>query len=137
MTNLKQSLELKILALENQQKENFLSFKEDIQQIFGQITPINIIKNVIGQDENSAEGLGNTILNDVIGISTGYISKKVMFGSTSNPFKKLIGTLFQFVVAKFVSSHSEKIHAIGEVLVNKLVLKQNDFIEEKNGSIEK
>jgi hypothetical protein len=134
MTNLKQSLESRIVALEHQQKEDILSFKQDIQQIFGQINPLNIIKNVMGQDDDSTEGLGNTILSDVIGISTGYISKKVMFGSTNNPFKKLMGTLFQFAVAKFVSNHSEKIHAIGEVLVNKLVLKQNDFIEEKKAS---
>lgn len=137
MTNLKESLELRILTLETKQKEDIISFKEDIQQMFGQINPINIIKNVMGQDENSTDGIGNTILNDVIGISTGYISKKVMFGSTNNPFKKLMGTLFQFAVAKFVSNHSEKIHAIGEVLVNKLVLKQNDIVEENNVRIEK
>jgi hypothetical protein len=60
-------------------------------------------------------------------MSTGFVSKKLMFGSTTNPFKKIIGSILQFAVAKFVSNHSEKIQAIGEVLIQKLLPSQ--FIE--------
>lgn len=128
MKSLKENLELRILTLENQQKEDILLFKEDIHQMVSQLNPLNIVKNVFDNDNDRAEGIGNTILSDIIGISMGYISKKLMFGATNNPFKKLFGTMLQFVVAKFVSNHSERIQAIGEVLTNKIGFDEKEFL---------
>lgn len=93
--------------------------KEDVRGIFSNLSPFEIIKNAISSDE-SKDGLGTNILNDVIGMTTGFVSKKIMFGSTSNPFKKVIGSLMQFAIARFVANNSERIQAIGEVLIQKL-----------------
>lgn len=137
MKSLKENLELRILSLENQQKEDILLFKEDIHQIVSQLNPLNIVKNAFDNDNNRSEGLGNTILSDIIGISMGYISKKLMFGATNNPFKKLFGTMLQFAVAKFVSNHKDRIQALGEVLTNKIGFDEKDFLTGKNKMNEK
>lgn len=132
MKNLKEQLEFRILELEVQQKENLLLFKEDLQEIAGNLTTLNLIKNVISGNEISSENIGQNILNDAIGISSGYISKRLMFGSSSNPVKKVMGSMFQFIVAKFVSNQSERIEAIGEVLMRKI---RSKFSKEKTVEI--
>jgi len=137
MKSLKENLELRILTLENQQKEDILLFKEDIHQMVSQLNPLNILKNAFIKENDFKEGLGTSILSDIIGISMGYISKKLMFGTTNNPFKKLFGTMIQFAIAKFVSNHSERIHAVGEVLTNKIGFDEKDFLTGKNKMNEK
>jgi len=120
MKNLKEQLEFRILELEVQQKENLLFLKEDLQEIVENLTPLNLIKNVIADSEISSENIGQNILNDAIGISSGYITKRLMFGSSTNPVKKVMGSMFQFIVAKFVSNQSERIEAISDILMRKI-----------------
>jgi hypothetical protein len=120
MKNIKEQLEFRILELEVQQKENLQLLKEDLQEIVENLTPLNLIKNVIADSEISSENIGQNILNDAIGISSGYITKRLMFGSSNNPVKKVMGSMFQFIVAKFVSKQSERIEAIGEVIFRKI-----------------
>lgn len=119
MSKLKGILEQRIQALEERQKKELSLLKEDVRGIFSNLSPFEIIKNAISSDE-SKDGLGTNIINDVIGMTTGFVSKKIMFGSTSNPFKKVIGSLMQFAIARFVANNSERIQAIGEVLIQKL-----------------
>lgn len=119
MKNLKELLEFRILELEAQQKENLLLLKEDLHEIVENLTPLNLIKNVIG-GEITTENIGQNILNDAIGISSGYLSKKLMFGSSNNPVKKVMGSMFQFIVAKFVSNQSDRIEAIGDIIMRKI-----------------
>ena len=126
MTNPNEILALRILALEEQQKLELILLKEVIREASTKLNPLEIIKNAIAT-ENNTDGLGTNIVHDLIGMSTGFVSKKLMFGSTTNPFKKIIGSILQFAVAKFVSNHSEKIQAMGEVLFQKLLPSQ--FIE--------
>jgi hypothetical protein len=126
MTNPNEILTLRILALEEQQKLELILLKEVIREASTKLNPLEIIKNAIAT-ENNTDGLGTNIVHDLIGMSTGFVSKKLMFGSTTNPFKKIIGSILQFAVAKFVSNHSEKIQAMGEVLFQKLLPSQ--FIE--------
>lgn len=87
MKNIKEQLEFRILELEVQQKENLQLLKEDLQEIVENLTPLNLIKNVIADSEISSENIGQNILNDAIGISSGYITKRLMFGSSNNPVK--------------------------------------------------
>lgn len=56
----------------------------------------------------TSEFKGN-ILSNVIGITTGYLTKKVLLGSTHNPIKRILGTLLQFVITNVVTKHSEKV----------------------------
>ncbi|OYU93195.1 MAG: hypothetical protein CFE21_19290 [Bacteroidetes bacterium B1(2017)] len=120
MKKIKEQLEFRILELEVQQKENLQLLIEDLQEIVENLTPLNLIKNVIADSEISSENIGQNILNDAIGISSGYITKRLMFGSSNNPVKKVMGSMFQFIVAKFVSNQSERIEAIGEVIMRKI-----------------
>lgn len=119
MSNPKEILESRIQALEVQQKLELVLIKNDIRSIFSSLSPFEIIKNAIST-EHTNESLSSNLMGDVIGMSTGFISKKLMFGTTSNPFKKVIGSIMQFAIARFVANNSERLQAIGEVLIQKL-----------------
>ena len=78
-----------ILLMKMKQSEEFLQLKDQYLYTFESFKPLNLIKNAFGQMATSSEFKGN-ILSNVIGISAGYLTKKVLLGSTHSPHKKNI-----------------------------------------------
>ena len=100
-------------------------YDNDLQQLKNQfdvayesIKPINLIKNLFQEVTTSPE-IKNNLLSNIIGFGTGFISKKLLLGSTHNPIKRVLGTLFEFAVANMASKHSEGIKTIGGNLYNR------------------
>ncbi len=104
-----------IQLLKQKQVEDLVELKDQYYQTYESLKPVNIIKNAFGQMANSSEFKGN-ILSNVIGITTGYLTKKVLVGSTHNPVKRILGTLLQFVITNVVTKRTEK--TIDEELQN-------------------
>ena len=102
-----QILKETILLMKMKQSEEFLQLKDQYLYTFESLKPLNLIKNAFGQMATSSEFKGN-ILSNVIGITTGYLTKKVLLGSTHSPIKRMLGTLLQFVITNLVTKHSEK-----------------------------
>ena len=102
-----QILKETILLMKMKQSEEFLQLKDQYLYTFESLKPLNLIKNAFGQMATSSEFKGN-ILSNVIGITTGYLTKKVLLGSTHSPIKRMLGTLLQFVITNMVTKHSEK-----------------------------
>ena len=100
-------LDQTILALKIKKADDFNSLKEQFHTTYESIKPLNIIKNAF-IDLTDSPILKNNIVNNVIGLSTGYLSRKLILGSSHNPIKRVLGSLFQFVVSNFVSKYSYK-----------------------------
>lgn len=95
-------------------------YDNDLQQLKNQfdvayesVKPLNLVKNLFHEVTASPE-IKNDLLSTIIGFGAGFISKKLLLGSTHNPIKKVLGTLFEFAVANMASKHSEGIKSIGE-----------------------
>ena len=137
MKNINQTDALnKVIEVLQKKKEiEFLLLKEQFQITYESLKPINLIKSTLADVASSPE-LKNNVLNNVIGLTTGYISKKVLLGSSRNPIKILLGSLFQFAIAKVVSKHTEGIKTTGEnILFNILSFKKNsnqNFTQNEN-----
>lgn len=97
--------------------------KDQFHVAYESVKPINLIKNLFHEVTTSPE-IKNDLVSNVIGMGTGFLSKKLLLGSSHNPVKKVIGTLFEFAIANLVSKHSERIKLIGGNLV-KHFLKKN------------
>ncbi|CAH0997949.1 hypothetical protein EMA8858_04084 [Emticicia aquatica] len=119
MKNESEALRETIRLLENQQTKELIILKEQLHLTYESLRPINLLKNTF-TDVTSSPDLQDTVVNNVIGLTTGYLSKKVLLGSSHNPIKSMFGTLLQFGVANVVSNHSETIKAIGEVFLRKI-----------------
>lgn len=97
-----------IASLENKQALELSSLKQQFELTYESLKPLNIIKSVFSEMTTSSEIKGNLISN-AIGMSTGYLTKKVLLGSSHNPIKKILGTLLQYVITNVVTKHSDNI----------------------------
>lgn len=98
-------LDQTILALKIKKADEFESLKVQFHFTYESVKPINLIKNVF-TDLTDSPVIKNNILNNIIGLSTGYLSRKLILGSSQNPIKRVLGSAFQFVVSNFVSKHT-------------------------------
>jgi hypothetical protein len=112
-------LKEKIALLENRQAQELILLREQAHTTFESLQPLNLLKNTFEEVSSSSE-LKDNMLNNVIGLTTGYLSKKVLLGSTHNPIKKFVGTFLQFAIGNAVANHSETIKAVGEVVLRRI-----------------
>ena len=117
--NQTEALNKTIAALQEKKEIEFSLLKEQFQITYESLKPINLIKSTLANVASSPE-LKNNVLNNVIGLTTGYISKKVILGNTRNPIKILLGSLFQFAVANVVSKHTESLKSTGENILKRI-----------------
>lgn len=97
-----------ILLMKMKQADELVQLKDQYHYTVESLKPLNLIKNAFGIIATSPEIKGN-ILSNVLGMTTGYITKKVLLGSTHNPIKRILGTVLQFVITNIVTKQSEKV----------------------------
>lgn len=112
-----------ILAEELKYANDLALLKNQFNLAYESVKPINLVKNLFHEVTTSPE-IKNDLISNVIGFGTGFLSKKLLLGSSHNPIKKVFGTLFEFAVANVVSKHTENIKLIGGNLW-KYFLKKN------------
>jgi hypothetical protein len=74
---------------------------------------------------SASPNLVDNILGTTVGLATGYLSKKIVVGTSANLIKKLFGTVLQFGVTTLVAKHPEAIKSIGNYIIKKLPLRKN------------
>lgn len=95
-----------ILLMKMKQAEELVQLKDQYHYTIESLKPLNLIKNAFGLIATSPEIKGN-ILSNIVGMTTGYLTKKVLLGSTHNPIKRILGTVLQFVITNVATKHSE------------------------------
>lgn len=106
-SNETETLRAAIELLKEKQALELIQLKDQYHFTYESLQPVNIIKSAFRQMATSSEFKGN-ILSNVIGIASGYLTKKVLLGSTHNPVKRLLGTILQFAITNVVTKQSEK-----------------------------
>ena len=99
-----------IRLLKNKQAGELQVLRDQFKLTYESIKPINLIKNTLHQVATSSE-IRNNLLNNAVGLATGFVAKKLLLGKTHNPVKKILGTIFQFAVANMVANRSEQLHS--------------------------
>ena len=117
-----------IIVQEMKYANDLVKLKEQFEVAYDSVKPINLIKNLFHEVTASPE-IKNDLLSNVIGFGTGFLSKKLLLGTSHNPIKKVFGTLFEFAVANLVSKNADGIKTIGGNLLNRF-LKKNKTKQE-------
>lgn len=94
-----------ITILKFKQKEDFNNLKLQFELTYDSLKPVNILKNAI-IDMTSVPDLKSNFASNVIGLATGYLSKKVLLGGSHNPIKRILGTVLQFVITNVIAKQS-------------------------------
>lgn len=97
--------------------------KNEFHLTIEKLKPVNLLKRGIEDMANSPFLIENIIGNSV-GFVSGFLSKKIVIGTSANIFRKLIGSLVQISVTNSVKQHPETIKSIGQFLFQLLFTKK-------------
>jgi hypothetical protein len=116
-----------IILLEIKQASQKKLLKEQFMITYESVKPVNLIKNKFN-DIVSSPNLKENLLNAALSLAAGYLSKKVIIGSTQNPLKQLFGTLLQVGVTGIVSKNSDGIKSTAMDIIGKILRKKTQPI---------
>lgn len=105
------SLNELIITMEKKRANELELLKEQFQVTYESLKPLNLIKSIFHDVTDSPE-IKSNLVNNVIGLCTGFLSKKLLTGSSQNPIKKVLGTLIKFGITNLVSKHYDHIKLI-------------------------
>lgn len=114
-----------ILVEEMKYSRALSALKYQFDVAYESVKPINLVKNLV-HDVAASPDIKNDMASNIIGLVTGFISKKLVLGN--NPkngiFKKLLGTIIQFTIGNKVANHTEDIKFVATVLLNNILKKR-------------
>lgn len=119
-----ESLREEIQVLEIRQSEEGKLVKEQLLITYENLKPINILKSIV-KDVYSSDSYTQDFMEIVAGMTSGFVTKKLIIGRSKNPFLKLIGLAIQFGMTTLVA---KKFNAIKDSVMNLL----NRVLIEKN-----
>ncbi|TDD75482.1 hypothetical protein [Flavobacterium caseinilyticum] len=96
-----------IHLLKLKQANELVILKDQYHYTIESLKPVTLIKNLF-TDLTTTPSMKRNLLQNVVGITAGYLTKRVLVGSTHNPIKRIFGTLLQFVVTNITTKHSDK-----------------------------
>ena len=109
-TTPQEALKARISILETQKTTDADLLKKQLKTAYESLKPANLLRTTISELV-STPGLKGNLLDTAIGYTAGHLSKKVVTGSSNNPFKQLLGTFLQMAVTAAVSKNAGDIRS--------------------------
>jgi hypothetical protein len=99
MSKISSSAELKeaIQLLEFEQEAIGQDLKEQVNVVRESLKPVNLLKSTM-KDVASSDFVIDNMVGTALGIGTGYISRKLIIGTSGSPVRKLFGSALQLAV---------------------------------------
>jgi len=112
-----------IQLLEVKQAVDAQMLKDQFYFTCESLKPVNLLKRSL-HDLTSSPNLIDTILSTAIGLGTGYLSKKIVVGTSGNILRKLLGLMLQVGVTKAVAQHPDAVKSFGRFIFHQLSRKK-------------
>jgi hypothetical protein len=120
---------IELLEVEHTLKTQLL--KEQFFLTYESLKPINVLRRTI-KDLTSSQYLVDDVPGTIMGLASGYVSKKIFTGRSANLFRNLIGSLLQFGVTNLVAKNSNVIKSVGmailEHFINRKAKNSKDYV---------
>jgi hypothetical protein len=117
---------IQLLEVEQAIKGELL--KEQFSKTYDGYKPVNLLQSAL-KDITASPNLINNIISTAMGLATGSLSKKIIVGSSSNMFRKLLGSLLQFGVTTIVSKHPDAVKSFGQFIIQQFLRKKEKNTE--------
>jgi hypothetical protein len=101
-------LKLAIVELEIKQKKDWLQVKEETANTIEALKPENIIKQSI-KNVVSSNSIKENLMANAAGLITGFASKALFIRNSTNPVRKIFGTLLQLAVTKLIAKNPKAV----------------------------
>jgi hypothetical protein len=106
---------IQILEIEQDYKGKRL--KEEFYLTYESLKPFKILQSAL-KDVASSPYLIENILTTVMGLTSGYLSKRLVVGASGGALRKIIGSVLQMGVTTAVTKHPDTLMSIGKFLYN-------------------
>jgi hypothetical protein len=107
--NTTEELKAAIALLSIKQAKEGVLLREQLQLTYENLRPANLIRNTLS--ELTSSGLKGGIVNNLMGLAAGFVSKKIAVGDSNNIIKLLLGGFLQTGVTKVVSENGDGIRS--------------------------
>lgn len=112
-----------INSLTHQQSTQGKLLKDHFVATVQYFKPVNLIKETLDGVVNSPELVKN-IISTSLGITTGFVTKKVIIGNSGNLLRKLIGNIIQIGITTAIATHPDEVKAAGGKIIQ-LIFKRS------------
>ncbi len=126
--NAKEALQESIRQLEIRQVQEGEELKTQFKATYESLKLVNLIKSSLKEVTESAE-IKSTLFESVISVLSGYVTKKLMISSKSNPFMKIVGLALQFGVTNLVAKNAEVIREYVTQMIDKFLHPKEETLE--------
>jgi hypothetical protein len=116
LPNHKEQLQQRIIDLESKQLQEWASVKAEASDLFDQLTPAHIVKNILVELTKAPE-IKHNLMNSAIGMGAGYLSKRILFGPNPGKVMQVAGSFVEMSVAGIVAKNTDK---LSEVILDKM-----------------
>lgn len=117
-----------ILHLEYKQKEQWNDLKDNIEVAFESLKPINLIRSTY-KEFLSTPNMAENLISSTIGMSTGFLTKKLIVRRSGNVLRNFAGGVAQMLITSFITRHSGPIKKIGSSLIQKYLVRKRVPVE--------
>lgn len=104
-------LQAAISLLENEVEVQKDLLNGQFNTLYESYRPVNVVRGIMNEVVTS-EDFRSNLLTATIGISTGYMAKKLFFSGKSSLLKKLAGNFFQYGVANLLINPSRILKSV-------------------------
>lgn len=125
-----ESLKKTIAELEVQQEEQGQLLKEELNNIIGNLKPINIVKNLL-KEFYSSENVLDELINTAVSVTSGFVTKKIVIGKSKNQLLKLVGLAIQFGMTTVIAKKFQVLKQNINKIVARFLGDKNEADEEK------
>lgn len=125
-----ESLKKTIAELEVQQEEQGQLLKEELNNIIGNLKPINIVKNLL-KEFYSSENVLDELINTAVSVTSGFVTKKIVIGKSKNQLLKLVGLALQFGMTTVIAKKFQVLKQNINKIVARFLGDKNEADEEK------
>lgn len=99
------------MLLENEVEDQKNKLNDQFNILYDSFKPVNVIKDVFNEVVTSEDFRAN-LLTASLGISTGYLTKKILFKNSTSPLKGITGNLIQYGIANLVVHPSRTLKSV-------------------------
>jgi len=121
-------LQDEIRLLESRQAYEFQLLRDQFHVTAESLKPANLIASAV-KDVVTHPATGNKLIDSGIGLVSGILTKKFLFGSSASPVKRIFGTILQIGISSIVFRNSNAIKAVGGTILQSIFKKRKEDVK--------
>ena len=103
-----------IQVLEDEQAIKEQLLKDQLYLTYASFKPAKLLGMTMKEMVASPHFVDN-VIDTTIGLATGYLSRRIVVGSSANIMRKILGTIVQAGVTKILTMHSDTVKSYGKL----------------------